>query len=193
MNKLETLLIHNPLRWQLQKHYEIKTLKKLGYNPHKHITNKNIYELGTATHHHPKHLLQYNPAHITATDLKPIKRIPPTPKITNIQVNIIDQPQAFTNLYDTTFTFGVLHHIQDWQKAIQETFRTQKYGGFYILDDFTKQSLQKWYHRPFDNPMTNRFTADELLHQMEKTGYKIINHTTHLYGDIIFIIAQKPC
>lgn len=43
--------------------------------------------------------------------------------------------------FDAVFSFGVLHHIEDWQKAISEIHRVLKRGGFFCFEEFFFDSL----------------------------------------------------
>jgi SAM-dependent methyltransferase len=48
--------------------------------------------------------------------------------------------------FDAVFLFGVLHHIEGWEKAISEVYRTLKVGGVFsfveetLLPDFSSPS-----------------------------------------------------
>ncbi|MFQ6083608.1 MAG: class I SAM-dependent methyltransferase [Candidatus Aminicenantia bacterium] len=40
------------------------------------------------------------------------------------------------NSFDAVFAFGILHHIENWQKAISEIYRVLKPGGYFSFEEF---------------------------------------------------------
>ncbi len=65
-------------------------------------------------------------------------------------------------LFDAVFAFGVLHHIENWQKAIIEIHRALKKGGYFVFEEFF-----------FDNPLLRLNLS--LAKKFGRTPYVIIS------------------
>ena len=64
---------------------------------------------------------------------------------------------------DAVFGFGVLHHVQDWRKALAEIARVLKDGGTYFLEELYPPLYQNFITRHILlHPRENRFHSREL-------------------------------
>jgi ubiquinone/menaquinone biosynthesis C-methylase UbiE len=52
------------------------------------------------------------------------------------------------NTFDVVFSFGVLHHTPDTQKAVNEVYRVLKPGGEIVIMLYHKHSLHTWIGTP---------------------------------------------
>lgn len=77
------------------------------------------------------------------------------------------------NTFDYVYSFGVLHHVADTQKAINEVYRVLKPGGKAKIMLYHRRSLNELVHRmlkvPFEDrdeicPVVRRYTKDEVKH-----------------------------
>ena len=73
--------------------------------------------------------------------------------------------------FDYVYSFGVLHHVADTEKSIEEVFRVLKPSGVAKIMLYNRHSLNELVHRvtriPFEErdavcPVVRRFTSREL-------------------------------
>lgn len=98
---------------------------------------------------------------------------------------------AATQFHNFVGSFGLLHHVDEWEKVVLEVGRILKPGGIYALDDFTKSGLERFYHKLFNGPVSSHFTTRDLSVCLEKAGLKVTNLTHRLFGDVVFLVAKK--
>lgn len=95
-------------------------------------------------------------------------------KVENVKFRVADaQNLPFGNeTFDAVFMFATLHHIPDWKKALYETSRVLKKGGYFILKEplarFYKLPLSKYFDRP-----SSLFCKDILEEVLRSNGFKI--------------------
>lgn len=73
--------------------------------------------------------------------------------------------------FDYVYSFGVLHHVADTPRSIDEVFRLLKPGGTALIMLYHRHSLNEWVHRllgvPFEEkdelcPVVRRYSMDEV-------------------------------
>jgi ubiquinone/menaquinone biosynthesis C-methylase UbiE len=75
---------------------------------------------------------------------------------------------------DAVFGFGVLHHIPDWQAALEEIARVLKTGGLYFFEELYPTLYQNFLTRHILlHPKENRFRSRELKKVLSESGLKL--------------------
>jgi ubiquinone/menaquinone biosynthesis C-methylase UbiE len=49
--------------------------------------------------------------------------------------------------FDFVFSFIMLHHVLEWERALGEAFRVLRPGGWLIGYDILDTALFRWFHR----------------------------------------------
>ena len=93
--------------------------------------------------------------------------------------------------FDAVFSFGVLHHLPDWQKGLNEIARVVAPGGFYFLEDF----FPGWYanfitKRLLEHPREDRFKGPDLREGLEHAGFRMID-VREITGIKIIAVCEK--
>ncbi|MDE3058854.1 MAG: class I SAM-dependent methyltransferase [Bacteroidota bacterium] len=122
----------------------------VGFN---RFRGKNVIEIGCGL---GTDLMQFarNGAHVTGIDLTPqsialVKRrfalegLPVRAMVADAENLPFED-----NTFDLVYSFGVLHHTPDTQKAIDEVYRILKPGGNVIIMLYNKTSLHVWLGVP---------------------------------------------
>jgi len=116
------------------------------------------------------------------------------------------------NSFDLVYSWGVMHHTPDTERALAEAFRVLRQGAhlkamIYHIPSWTGWMLWVRYAllagRPLLKPRgcvyeqlegggTKAYTVTEAEHMLDKSGFKIVQITTKLGpGDLLTIKASK--
>ena len=72
---------------------------------------------------------------------------------------------------DAVFGFGVLHHVPDWQRALDEIVRVLKCGGIYFFEELYPSLYQNFItRRILLHPAENRFDSETLKKTIVASG-----------------------
>jgi ubiquinone/menaquinone biosynthesis C-methylase UbiE len=92
---------------------------------------------------------------------------------------------------DAVFGFGVLHHVPDWQSALNEVVRVLKPGGIYFFEELFPTLYQNFVTRHILlHPKENRFKSHELKETMKSSGLVLGKFFEMPYLEI-FGVAEK--
>ena len=79
------------------------------------------------------------------------------------------------NSYDAVFAFGVIHHTEDWRKAVREIHRVLKPEGEYFFDELLKGFLKNpLVKTSASHPESGSFTAEEFTGYLFQAGLEPI-------------------
>ena len=197
MNFLEKLAMNNPVRFYIQRHFEVPLLEKLGAQ----IEDMNVLEVGCAHGVGTQILLdRWNAKKVYAMDLDEDMLKIARKRLTGysedrLELNIGDVTRidAENESYDAVVNFAAIHHVPDWQSALAEIARILKPGGFFIFQEVTAQWILRWPYRVlFEHPIENRFSGQEFINELECLGFEVGNNWVERGGgDFIFAVAKK--
>ena len=140
MGKMEKLIVNST-------HHERRLVKwadeVLQYVPLK--AGQSVLDVGCGTGALTRHLAQHHGLHATGADVD-VEQIEEARQkahhLTNIHFVVNDARDLhFADAtFDTVITFKAMHHIEDWQNAIEEQVRVLKLGGYFIIFDIVSPS-----------------------------------------------------
>ena len=197
LNKIEFLLMNNPIRNLIQEYIEVKRLRKWSNLP----PNKTVLEIGCGTGNGSKLIKKYFQAkRIYATDLD--KRMIDIAKKGSKDDTISFEVQNATklkykdNYFDAVFDLGVIHHIPNWKACLKELQRVLKPKGQLIIEDLSIETFStpfgKLMKKLLDHPYNSMHKEDEFVEYIKKIGFKILIHKK--YSTLIryfIVVAQK--
>ena len=195
LNRVETLLMNNPVRSYLQRHYEAPLLERLGGR----TIDQNVIEIGCGRGVGTEIILdRFGARRVFAFDFDPQmaklarRRLARYPRY-RVQVSVADAaaiPAADAS-FDAAFDFGAIHHVPDWRAAVSEVRRVLQPGGRFFFEEVTRQALDRWSYRTvLEHPADDRFSGDELIAELERQRLKVSNHTFRVFGDLVFGVAS---
>lgn len=196
MNRAETLVMNNPVRALLQRHYERGLLERLGGR----VDGCKVLEIGCGRGVGAEMLLErMGAARVDAFDLDEsmvaaararLRRFGNRARVEVGDATQIDSPGA---AYDAVFDFGIVHHVPQWRDAIAEVRRVLVPGGRFFFEEVTNHALGRpLYQKLFDHPVLDRFGAAELLNEIEAQGMWVRgNYVTRFFGDFIIGVAVR--
>ena len=199
MNKLEFLLMNNPIRAFIQDTVEAETFRKL--SPLK--KGKIILEIGCGNGDGAKLIWKYfSPKQIYGIDLDP-KMIALANENNNNNKIMFQQGSATKlpfkkNQFDAIFDFGIIHHIPDWKNCIKEMKRVLKPNGIVHIEDYYKETFQSPFGRLLKkiliHPYEDMHSKKEFVEYLKKSGFKILSYEEHFplkTTEYFVIIAKK--
>ena len=77
---------------------------------------------------------------------------------------------------DAVFDFGILHHLEDWQRGIREIARVLKPGGAFYFEEYFPASYEGPILRSIlEHPTENRFDGVDFLSEVARSGMTVLD------------------
>lgn len=152
-------------------------------------------EVGCGNGHVCKHLALRHHLNVTGTDVDPEMISLAREGLDDAQsIRFMEMDATSMPFNDGTFhivlSFGVMHHIPDWEHAMEEVCRVLKPEGFFIFGDIAYSGLSTRILRPIVRRY-GVYSIDEVIHFMETKGLEPIHREQPIgsllkYHSIIF-------
>jgi len=78
-----------------------------------------------------------------------------------------------SNTFSAVFAFLTYHHVEDWRKALKESFRVLKPNGDLYVEELSLKPFPLLKHSCMHSPAV--FSKAEFLSELKKSGFKLIN------------------
>jgi ubiquinone/menaquinone biosynthesis C-methylase UbiE len=195
LNLAERLMTNSPLRALSQRYIEVPRLRRMASQKHYQA----CLEIGCGRGYGARLIAEhFGAARVVAIDSDPgqiaraRKKLPPSLAAT-VEFRVGDAMALGIpdDTFDAAFSFGVLHHMEDWRRAIAELARVLVPGGELFYIELFKPFLSSLPVRlTTDHPEGGLFSLDEFLSGLEKAGLS----TTGLkkFGTLAALgVAQK--
>lgn len=76
---------------------------------------------------------------------------------------------------DAVFNFGIIHHLENWRRGIEEIARVLIPGGrFYFEEIYPPLYANVLFRRMLDHPRENRFHGPQFRAALEANGLRIL-------------------
>lgn len=192
LNRFEFVMMNNPVRAWIQRHFEGPRFRKMGGT----LPGGQVLEIGCGRGVGTQIILQqFGAAHVDALDLDPAmitlarRQLEHDP--VDLRVGDASHLPAPDCHYDAAFDFGIIHHIPDWRAALAEVWRVLKPGGrFYaeeILRDFISQPLCRAL---FKHPWEDRFDHHQFIEALQHNGFDVLQ-TKHWANRVGWYVSHK--
>ena len=176
LNKIEFVLVNNPIRAFIQEKHEVRILRRM--TP---IADIGIaLEIGCGNGHGTKLIKEhFRPKRIEAIDLdeKMIRIACRKYRDSSIQFHVMDASAlGFADrTFDAVFDFGIIHHIPNWKDCISEMHRVLKDGGEAILEELSIDTFSTFAGRMWKgllaHPYNEMFSTAEFLESFAAAGF----------------------
>ncbi|MBI3032771.1 class I SAM-dependent methyltransferase [Candidatus Woesearchaeota archaeon] len=197
LNKIEFMMMNNPLRAFIQKKIEIKRLRKYATLE----KDKIVLEIGCGNGNGTTLIKQYfSPKKIYAIDLDPkmislAKKKHNHDKTINLSVGNAAKLKFKSNQFDAVIDFGIIHHIPNWKTCLKEIKRVLKPGGELILEDLSIETFSTPFgrilKRILKHPYERMYTQEQFTVELQKLGFKIETKKEYNRGIKYFLIIAK--
>ncbi len=194
MNKLEFILMNNPIRRFIQSSIEVKRMKKLSQLK---SCAPLVLEIGCGSGYGTKLIKKkFQPQKIEAIDLdeEMIKLARQRNNDPSISFHVGDAAalKYKDNTFDAIFDFETINHIPNWRNCLVELKRVLKSDGELIVEDISidtfKTPLGRFLRWILKHPYESMYTRSEFFNYVNKLGFKKIKKANYHTGGIHYFI-----
>lgn len=195
LSPVERLIVNNPLRAFIQRHGEGPMLRKMGTREKYPV----CLEIGCGGGAGARVIVElFGAEKVIATDIDPeqIKRAKKAVKpeykgVIEFKVEDAGTLEEPDDTFDAVFSFGVIHHLEDWKKGIKEVARVLKSDGEFFFEEPLRPVLRNVFTRMFaPHPGGGEFNFEEFQNELKLNNMEIIN-IKRLWNLAIFGVGRK--
>lgn len=195
LNLIERLITNSPVRSFTQRHIEAPMLKNMASQREYPVS----LEIGCGRGAGAQVIAEkFGAKKVIATDMDPeqIKRARKNLKpalMDKIEFKVADamalnEPDG---KFDAVFSFGVIHHVEDWKKSVNEIARVLKQGGDLFFEELLKPFLSSRLIKTLTvHPEGGMFNANEFIEELKGNGIDIIK-MRRIDNIVIFGVGRK--
>ena len=194
LNRVEKLLMNNPVRAAIQRRIEARRLLELGGT----MDGGRALELGCGRGVGAEVILDvFGADRVDGFDLDPnmidlaSQRLRRRAGRVRLWVGDAESIPATDGAYDAVFDFGIIHHIHSWRNALREVERVLKPGGRFYAEEVLKRFILNPVARQLlDHPLNDRFDHWTFIDGIEAAGLQVLR-SRDLAGLFGWYVAQK--
>jgi len=135
-----------PRRW-VQKYIEFAIFKNFLKQNGIDLSGKAILDGGCGSGYSTKLIVdKFHPSYLLALDYMPEQIRLAKKRHLNVDLKVGDLTSidAAGVTFDAVFVFGVLHHIPEWRKALQQISAVLKPGGVLLVEEPRQRFIYSW-------------------------------------------------
>jgi ubiquinone/menaquinone biosynthesis C-methylase UbiE len=195
LNRIEYVLMNNPVRAAIQRHFEAARLLRMGGT----MSGGRALEVGCGRGVGTELILRvFGADSVDAFDLDPRMvaqtraRLSAQRSRTRVWVGDVSAIAAPDATYAAVFDFGIIHHVRDWRRALAEVHRVLEPGGRFYADEVLGRFIvHPITRRVLDHPQIDRFDSSGFARELEAAGLDLVA-TEELWGSFAWFTARKP-
>jgi len=110
-----------------------------------------------------------------ATSIAPVASVAQVPPAVTVVEGDAQNLPFESGRFDAVFNFGIVHHLEDWRKGIEEVARVLRPGGaFYIEEIFPGLYANALLRHVVAHPQHDRFQAPEFKAALADSGLVLL-------------------
>ncbi len=196
LNRLEFLLMNNPIRAAVQRRFEARKFLRMG-GPLP--AGARALEIGCGRGVGAEVIFDvFGAAAVDAFDLDPrmvalaqrrLGSRAPNVRLWIGDAAAINAPGA---TYDAVFDFGIIHHVPNWRDVLLEVHRVLKPGGSFFAEEPLAGILNHpVMHRLCAHPVEDRFGVGDFRAALHAANLVPLREE-HLWHTMFWFVAEKP-
>jgi len=199
MNRFEYWIMNFDLGRKVYLRGIVKKLQEISQLP----PNKKILEIGCGNGIGTRLIHEYfKPSELIATEYDESLVEITKEKVKDINV-LVEQANATKfrfadNEFEAVVGLSVIHHIPDWEKALDELHRIIKPNGLLIIKELSIDTFSTFFgkiSRTFvEHPYDDMFTEKEFVDYLKQKGFKIevlMPHSMLGFLSDFYLVARK--
>jgi ubiquinone/menaquinone biosynthesis C-methylase UbiE len=193
LNRLEFVLMNNPVRAAVQRHVEGPQLLRMGGA----LNGGVALELGCGRGVGAELILgRFGAAHVDGFDLDPrmvrrarrrLRRYGGRARFWVGDATAIPVPDG---AYDAVFDFGTIHHVPAWRQVVTEVRRVLAPGGRFYAEEILAPAIRR-SRLFFAHPQTGRFDAEQFEAALAQAGLTSVARAS-VGRSFAWFVATKP-
>jgi len=195
LNRVEYVLMNNPLRAAIQRHFEAPRLLRMG-GP---MRGGKSLEIGCGRGVGSELILEvFGADAVDAFDLDPrmvaLARTRLAAHASRVRLWVGDASaiSAPDSTYDAVFDFGIIHHVPKWRRALAEVHRVLKPGGRFYAEEVLRRFIaHPITRRLLEHPQSDRFDSAGFARELRESGLDPLA-AEELWGSFAWFTARKP-
>lgn len=199
MNQFETFLMTFDFGRKVYLRGIVKHLQEISQMP----PNKKILEIGCGNGIGTRLIHEYfQPSEFVATEYDESLVEITQQKVKDLNI-LVEQADATkfrfaNNEFDAVIGLSVIHHIPNWEEALDELHRIIKPNGLLIIKELSIETFETFFgkiSRKFvEHPYDDMFRKDEFINYLKQKGFKLEILMPHsmlgLLSDF-YLVARK--
>jgi ubiquinone/menaquinone biosynthesis C-methylase UbiE len=199
MNQFETFLMKFDLGRKIYLRGIVQKLQEISQLP----PNKKILEIGCGNGIGTRLIHEYfQPSELIATEYDESLVEVTKEKVKDLNI-LVEQADAtkfrFTNNeFDAVVGLSVIHHIPNWEEALDELHRIIKPNGLLIIKELSIDTFSTFFGRIsrkfVEHPYDEMFSKDEFINYLKQKGFIIevlMPHSMLGFLSDFYLVARK--
>lgn len=195
LNRLEFLMMNNPVRRAGQRWIELPLFERMLRRAAVELEGRRILDAGCGSGFGTKLLSRrFRPGLLHGFDLMPeqIERARSRCPEAELRVGDITAIAEPDGSFDAVFVFGILHHVPEWRQALREIFRVLAPGGVLLVEELhgrTAEWADRWLGT--EHPRAAAFDWPTFREGLEAAGFEILEQRRISFGTFASFLCRK--
>ncbi len=191
LDEKEFRAMNHPARRFLQRTFEYPCFRRFGLGG----PNKDILEIGCGSGYGASLLSELAPRSYVGIDVMPeqiaLAKRYERENYTFFVMDASDLAAFGDESKDIIVDFGILHHVENWQRALEECRRVLKRGGLMFAEE-PSTALLRWWDRVFhwNHPRGARFDLVRFEQKLDELGL-VIEHKINLFVWAVYAVRKR--